>query len=646
MSEPRSLADALRGWTNEQRLHLFEQRPDLIVPAPRNSAQLASRATTIASLMRALDLLTAWDLQLLKEIRVGTLSTPAEVTQHHGEHGRRSLDRLTSLALVWGGDSLRVVAPLRETDFKMAAAVDPVPPQLATSQIDPTLVARMGGGAAFDFVRRTEVLLDHWSTAPPGVLKAGGLGVRELKNAAALLEVNEHEAALIIEVAGEARLLDQAASRTIGTAWTPTEVFDSWVVQDLATRWEHLATAWLNSVRLVAALRTKDNSGKALNALDPGLSRQWLPAARRDVLTALAALPKTESLAAGTGPASLLSLLVWSAPRRPSSREALVVSVIEEAAALGVVAMGALTPFGRALLTGADVAQSVKPLMPALVEQVLIQADLTAVAPGPLTAEVGGRLGLIADVESRGAATVYRFTNDSIRRGLDAGWSADDVLSFLNTASASGVPQALEYMVTDLARRFGSVRVGPARCFVRTDDEGQLTQVLALPGLGLRRIAPTVAISELDISTVLTRIRAAGGAPAVEAMDGTLRVVRPDQVRARSKPRPPESRSHVRLIAQANAALEVIASGDRAERDRPLQASATSPADVLALLREAIDRRSSVWLGYLDPQGRAHERVVRPTEVAAGVLAAYDAEHGDTVEFAIHRIRGAVVVEA
>ena len=67
---------------------------------------------------------------------------------------------------------------------------------------------------------------------------------------------------------------------------------------------------------------------------------------------------------------------------------------------------------------------------------------------------------------------------------------------------------------------------------------------------------------------------------------------------------------------------------------------------MLALLREAIDRRSSVWLGYLDPQGRAHERVVRPTEVAAGVLAAYDAEHGDTVEFAIHRIRGAVIVEA
>ncbi|MEI2820470.1 MAG: hypothetical protein V9E81_09760 [Marmoricola sp.] len=98
--------------------------------------------------------------------------------------------------------------------------------------------------------------------------------MRELKNAAALLEVNEHEAALIIEVAGEARLLDQAASRTIGTAWTPTEVFDSWVVQDLATRWEHLATAWLNSVRLVAALRTKDNSGKALNALDPGLTRR------------------------------------------------------------------------------------------------------------------------------------------------------------------------------------------------------------------------------------------------------------------------------------------------------------------------------------------------------------------------------------
>ena len=35
---------------------------------------------------------------------------------------------------------------------------------------------------------------------------------------------------------------------------------------------------------------------------------------------------------------------------------------------------------------------------------------------------------LVADVESRGGATVYRFTPDSVRRCLDAGWSVDQVL--------------------------------------------------------------------------------------------------------------------------------------------------------------------------------------------------------------------------
>jgi len=42
-------------------------------------------------------------------------------------------------------------------------------------------------------------------------------------------------------------------------------------------------------------------------------------------------------------------------------------------------------------------------LLPQEVDHVLIQADLTAVAPGPLEQDFARRLALLADVESRGA---------------------------------------------------------------------------------------------------------------------------------------------------------------------------------------------------------------------------------------------------
>ena len=70
-----------------------------------------------------------------------------------------------------------------------------------------------------------------------------------------------------------------------------------------------------------------------------------------------------------------------------------------------------------------------------------------------------------ADVESRGTATVYRFGADSVRRALDAGTTADECT--LEEASPNGVPQPLSYLVRDVARRHGLVRVGRASSFLR-----------------------------------------------------------------------------------------------------------------------------------------------------------------------------------
>ena len=251
---------------------------------------------------------------------------------------------------------------------------------------------------------------------------------------------------------------------------------------------------------------------------------------------------------------------------------------------LGVSGAGGLPPSGRRIadddLPGA--AEAIDPQLPRPVDHVLLQADLTAVAPGPLETEVARRLHLLADVESRGGATVYRFSSGSLRRGFDAGWSALEVRDFLTGVSQTPVPQPLEFLVDDVARTFGSVRVGHAEAFLRADDEAALAALVHDPKartLGLRLLAPTVAISTSPLDVLLPRLRELGAAPVVEAADGTVRVSRPDLQRARSRRgRRPAGAVEARRAAQVQAVATAIRAGDRAETSRPASATTTTPS--------------------------------------------------------------------
>ena len=72
------------------------------------------------------------------------------------------------------------------------------------------------------------------------------------------------------------------------------------------------------------------------------------------------------------------------------------------------------------------------------------------------------------------------------------------------------MPQSLTYLVDDVSRRFGTLRAGHAESFLRSDDETALAELLHAPGadaLRLRRIAPTVVISDVPLGTLLPRIR-------------------------------------------------------------------------------------------------------------------------------------------
>ncbi len=581
--------------------------------------------------------------------------------------GGGPVEQLLSRGLLVARDSRHVAVP-REVaiclrDGHTTRQQVDAEPALVTAERDPSLVDRTAAGAAFELVRHVELLLEHWGSAPPSALRTGGLGVRELKAAAELLHLDERTAALHVELAAAADLLAVGTAPDASTVWLPTDGFDLWSAAPVAERWTRLALAWLANPRMTGLVGGREG-GKPVNALLPDLDRAWLPETRRTAVVEIASIGPGRVLAAGTGLPSLVERLTWLRPRRPPARAQAVTWAVEESAVLGLTALGGTAAHGRALLHGDDPAHEaaavLAPLLPAYVDHVLLQADLTAVAPGPVEPEVARQLATVADIESRGGATVYRFTESSVRRAFDSGWSAGEVHDFLSSASRTPVPQGLTYLVDDVSRRFGTIRVGAVESFLRSDDETALAELLHHPraaALRLRRIAPTVLVSDVPLDVLLPRLRDLGSAPVVEAPDGTVRVARREALRAHTPRRPPAqapgqgpaprrgpagARESARLAARIAATVTAIRAGDLAAATRPdpalLAAEPRTPASTLAVLREAVESGDSVWIGYVDSHGTTVERVVDPVKVDAGWLSAYDHRTEDVRSFAVHRI--------
>lgn len=529
------------------------------------------------------------------------------------------------------------------------------PPELRTRELPVNDVDRAGAGQCLTAVRLTEDLLELWSVDPPGVLRTGGLGVRDLRKAAGTLDVSESTAALLIETAFDAGLVGRPGD--VPDGFLPTPAFDDWVDQQPAYRWSVLASAWLASPRAAGLVGTRLEGDRAANALSVDVQRSTASAVRREVLGQLAALPPGTA----TDADAMLARLRWLAPRRaPRLREQLVGWTLREAEVLGVTGRGALTSAGRRLLDGdlGVAADALSPHLPEPLDHVLLQADLTAVAPGPLVPDLARELALAADVESTGGATVFRFGEASVRRALDAGRTADGLHELLAKHSRTPVPQGLSYLIDDVARRHGRIRVGVASSYLRCDDETVLAEVLVhrrTAGLRLRRLAPTVLAAQAPPDRVLEVLRQAGFAPAAESAEGAVVVPRPAQRRA--LPHPPVrsatfTEPSARMIAAAVKALRAgdrVATAPRVRRTDLEPPSRVMPrstaAATLESLRAAADGQSAVWIGYVNAQGRATQRVVEPISVDGGYLRAYDHLRDEVRTFAIHRITGVAELE-
>ncbi len=485
------------------------------------------------------------------------------------------------------------------------------------------------------FIRWAEELAHNWSDEPPSALRSGGLGVRDLKRTAEHLGVDEGCAAFVAEILYLGGLIVIDTDDQI----LPTNTFDLWLTKSAEDRWQSLVTLWLETSR-VAGLVGKGDS-KSVAALGPELDRAGIAALKRSVLALLVATPEIDP-----DLTSLQERMKFDVPTRTNNEY--ISWLLREAEWLGITGQGAISTFGNALITGLDL--GVQAALPKPVDHILIQADNSAIAPGPLTIEIANAMGTLADIESRGGATVYRFTESSIRRALDHGKTGESIREFLKKTSKTPMPQPLEYLINDVAKRHGRLRVGHANSYIRCEDEGliqQITYEKKLEDLRLRKIAPQVLIADVEINELVLRLREAGYLPAIENATGIL-ISAPAIRRAKSRPRPPrvitESSSPTEKII--TAAVRALRAGEKATSHKSRNVPRTTANETVDLLNQYIEEQVTITIGYADSNGGVSNRLVDPLSISLGTLVARDHATGEIAQFRIPRITGVSHVDS
>ena len=549
------------------------------------------------------------------------------------------------------------------------------------------VVASEASFHAEEAVRLVAALLEEWGREGGTIRRTGGVSARTLARTADALDLEADAAARIIEIAAGAGLLGLDDD---GATWVPSSLAAGWLTDSLPQRWAPLALAWSGSARTPWLTGTRDDDGTLRAALGPDLEAGWAARLRARVLALLGDLPPGTSAT----PAFVRAVLTWRSPRRTIPGGA-ISAVLAEAETLGITGGGALTEAGRILARrvaasldeqdtglsggpggrgGANRAEETggaahaEPLsddetlaaleaalaadLPAAVETILVQSDLTAIVPGRPAPELAALLERTSVVESRGGALTVRFTPESVRGALDVGYRAEEITQEISRYSPTPLPDSLSVLVQDAARHHGAVRVRAVSALLRVGDEATAAGLLAEPrlrDLGLDEVAPGILVATASAGQVLRELRATGLAPVTEDESGHLVVGPATAQQARRAPEPtrPGSEHSVRRRRPGRRELTTLVGrlrvGQEALQAAGETAVATDPVHALAVLRQAQSSRSRLRLRLAGPDGAVQERQVRVMAVEAGRVRLRDVVRETELTVAVHRI---VSVEA
>ena len=674
----------LQSLSDDQLRLLIRTRPDAFFPTPPSVGSLATRLGLPGSASRALRQLTAADLAVLERLAdAGAELDPVDASELGGVGHLRELalvygpvdelrispGTLTALPPGWrvtdslpaGADEALEALPARErkvletlassggvgTTSAAGPDADPSAPVTkllaagllvrvdantvrlprpvrdamrgiqprefpleapALPEVDQSAVDEAATSQGLDAVRQMRQLVMALMDAPVALNKDGTVGVR----AAANLEKELGFDPRLLITIGEAAGLIGRGNVDDEDVLAATRDALTWIDATLSDQWAILMVGW------AASPWRADTDAKLLSA------DMHAPAVRHARTTILRH-------------AGRVNQLLFHAPLEASGfSPQLIQAVVDEAEFVGALA-GTPQPAQSspllALMGGEDVAAAAKQLVPASVDTLIAQGDMTMLAPGPLEPDMASFLERIAELESPGLASVWRVTEASVRRGLDGGLTAEEVHAWLGRHVMGEVPQAIAFLIDDTARTHGAIRAGSALSYIRSADPALIAT--AAERCNLRVLAPTVAVSDQPLTKLMAQLRAAGMQPTAEDNTGATLNMAPEPALVAATPS-----TLPRTPKATEEQVEAIVAKLRADSGSDADAGA---GDIFETLRAAARARRHVAVGFVDKQGRGRTLTVLPLSVSAGQVDALDEAADRVVRIALPRITKVVL---
>lgn len=601
-------------------------------------------------------------------------------------------------------DSLQAQLP------QLPALLQADPPEPEDGAVSTAMVENASLSVISDLLDDVAELLGLLAHTPAATLRTGGVGMRELRRIVAqstrwgaapgTRRGGTLEPGLGATVGSDASvgeigwLLELTASSGLielndAQAWAPGRLAEQWSTAAREHQHQLLVSGWLIAPRAPMLLRGPHPTSRIAPTLALDRQRGDAEALRRVLLQtageliADAAAPRTPLYALnlpeddlpGTDAlrGALLERLAWDRPLLRARVGHLLPWLVREAERLGLFAVGTLSTAGLALLdsgasadapegaaSGAPWGAGLRRLavqlgssLPSQVDTILVQSDLTAIATGSLSAPSATALSDFAQREGHGAVPTFRFSTESLHRGLARGWSAESMLSWLQKHSLTPLPSSLSTQITDAARSWRGVQIAPAGAWLRVTDAEQRDALMLHPelsGLGLHVLGEDVLICEASPAALEQALTIAGfnsarttsSAPTQSRDSGAPMLGScPEHTASWTLEASPWEHSRVTSPNQLAPDAEEVAAAASALRRAGLAAPSSESSvasDVIGTLRSALAGRRSVTLTRVSPQGSTHHVTGVPTGMNAGRVRIRVREDEGEAVVMLHRI--------
>lgn len=351
-------------------------------------------------------------------------------------------------------------ATAEETDFGS------VPSGLSANEVD-----RDAAIAAFEIFQNLRALIYDVIEFGPKMVGKNSLGLNEAKRLAMKTGQDVEIVKQTFQIAQELMLVEITSGN-----WSATEYAKQWLELSDAEKLFELVRLWASPL---------DNDAKA----------------------------ELEQL---TNPVKVADWLNHCFPFAKSGLAQVLTQLETRGDLLGITARGYLTSATRLLLLGnrAGALTEAENCLPKSQPNVILQSDLSVVAPGPLSFELERELLKFAEIENLGLASRYRLNLISVIRGFEAGLDVDAIEQFLGRIALTPIPQPILYLLRDAQTKYRSIKIsGRDDALITCSTELISFELLGdsrLRQLSLKRISNTELQSRFPAEVVWRSLRELG----------------------------------------------------------------------------------------------------------------------------------------